>query len=99
MRNLKQLLATGTMMAALMVGTSFAGTGLLVSDFTSDPAAGDPCTKTTDEKSFSGLLVSDFAGLLVSDFAGLLVSDFTGIIVLGAKAEEPVCGIIVLGKN
>jgi hypothetical protein len=70
MKNLKQLLATGTMMTALMVGTTFAGTGLLVSDF----ADNDPCS---EESSATGLLVSDFAGLLVSDFAGLLVSDYT----------------------
>lgn len=90
MKNLKKLLATGTMMAALMIGTSFAGTGLLVSDFVDN----DPCS---EESNATGLLVSDFAGLLVSDFTGLLVSDYTGIIVHGATDEEPVCGIIVHG--
>ena len=98
MKNLKQLLATGTMMAALMVGTSFAGTGLLVSDL----ADGDPCTET-QQNDAAGLLVSDAAGLLVSDLAGLLVSDYTGIIVHGVTEEggqieeQPVCGIIVHG--
>jgi hypothetical protein len=90
MKNLKQLLATGTMMAALMVGTTFAGTGLLVSDL----ADSDPCS---EESNAAGILLADFAGLLVSDFAGLLVSDYTGIIVHGVTDEEPVCGIIVHG--
>lgn len=101
MKNLKKLLATGMMMGALMVGTGFASPGILMSDYTGTTRSDDPCKVDNDDQTnnVTGILMSDYAGILMSDFAGILMSDYTGIIVAGVTDEEPVCGIIVAGKN
>jgi hypothetical protein len=96
MKNLKQLLAAGMMMGVLMVGTSFAGAGLLVSDYAEQ--ATDPCAEEQTNDA-TGILMSDYTGILMSDYTGILMSDYTGILMSDYTDEQPVCGILVLGKD
>ena len=80
MKNLKNMLAAMTLAVVLMVGTANAGTGLLLSDLTSNNQT--PCTQTSREN----------GGIILSDYTGIIVLGFTGIIVLGLNETPTNCG-------
>lgn len=84
---MKNILAAITLVVVLMVGTTFAGTGLLMSDLTGDQTP-QPCSEST---------ASDGTGIIVVGFTGIIVVGFTGIIVVGATEAPTDCGIIVVG--
>lgn len=63
MKNLKKLLGFGVLMGSLMVGTTFAGTGLVFSDVARQQTCEDQST------GFADSVYNTVAGLLFSDFA------------------------------
>jgi len=79
MKNIKNLIATGLMVAVLMVGTSFAKGGLLMSDFAGNQ---NSCSPTDREN--GGIIIND--GIIVAGFTGIIVAGFTGIIVAGLNS-------------
>jgi DNA/RNA endonuclease YhcR with UshA esterase domain len=83
MKNLRNLLATVTLMAVMMIGAVNANAGLLVSDFTGTPTE-DPCSETKVD-----------SGIIVTGFTGIIVTGFTGIIVTGAVDSDTNCGILM----
>ena len=86
MKNLRNLFATITLMAVLMVSASTARAGILMTDGLKSEAP-QPCT--TETKVDSGILVT---------FTGILVT-FTGILVTFSDDTTKVdCGILVTDK-
>ena len=83
MENLRNLLATGTLMATLMIGASTANAGILMSDLSG--GGSHPCTENTDKKDW---------GVIVYDLGGVIVYDLTGVIVYDA-ADHVDCGILM----
>jgi hypothetical protein len=86
MKNLRNLLATMSLMAVLMVSTSTAKAGILMSDLRSGDT--QPCTeikKDDSTKVDSGILVT---------FTGILVT-FTGILVTFSDDSQVDCGILM----
>ena len=86
MKNLRNLFATITLMAVLMVSASTARAGILMTD---NLKGEEPQPCTTETKVDSGILVT---------FTGILVT-FTGILV--TFKDEPTtvdCGILVTDK-
>ncbi len=62
MKNMRNLLATVTLMAILMIGASTAKAGIIMNDGLKNDAP-KPCTET---KTDSGVLVTGFTGVLVT---------------------------------
>jgi hypothetical protein len=89
MKNLRNLLATITLMAVLIVSASTARAGILMTDGlkADDP---QPCVETKGDstKVDSGILVT---------FTGILVT-FTGILVTFKNDTQTDCGILVTNK-
>lgn len=88
MKNLKKLIATVTLTGIIILGTTNAQAGLLMSDFAGTGDTNQPCTTKVEKKSSkrydNGIIVS---------LTGIIVS-LTGIIV--SYNETPTnCGIIV----
>ena len=79
--------------AILMMGTTFANAGIIVTDAADQPA---PCTDTKI-KVDSGIIIAGATGIIVAGFTGIIVAGFTGIIVAGATNDTVDCGIIVAG--
>lgn len=86
MKNLRNLLAAITLMVVLMVGTSSAKTGLLVSDLNGNNP--QPCSeKKDDSKTEWGIIITSFTGIIITSFTGIIITDVV---------ETPVdCGIII----
>ena len=76
MKNIKNMMATVLMAAVLMDGTSFAGTGMLVSDFA---GGGGQCQQQN---------ATDNGGIIVAGITGIIVAGFTGIIVAGFNSSN-----------
>ncbi|HQU86292.1 MAG TPA: hypothetical protein PKY59_24395 [Pyrinomonadaceae bacterium] len=79
---MRKYLAAITMTLVLMVGTTFAGNGLLVSDIAG--AETTPCTQPE-------------GGIYPIGFAGIYPIGFTGIIVFTEKETPTDCGIYPIG--
>ena len=79
MKNLRNLLATVTLMAVLMISASTAKAGILLSDGlkSNDP---QPCTKT------NGDTKTDW---------GIVITSFTGIVITSAVDTPTDCGIVI----
>ena len=88
MKNLRNLLATVTLLAILMVGASTAQAGILMTDQLSADTTTQPCKDTTDEPKVNDGIIVHLTGIIVH---------FTGIIVhVGSTdTENTECGIIV----
>ena len=82
MKNLRNLMATITLMAILMIGASTAKAGFLVSDFAQRDNT-NPC----NEKSYKGILITDLTGILITDLTGILITDLTD--------SQTNCGILI----
>lgn len=92
MKNLRNLLATITLTAVLMISATTANAGIIMSDAKGDQP--QPCTETKNAPRVDkGILMSDFTGILVTGFTGILVTGFTGILVTGYSQVD--CGIIM----
>lgn len=86
MKNLRNLLAAILLVMVLMVSTSSAKTGLLVSDLTDQNP--QVCIETKNDTKLDW-------GVIVTGLTGVIVTGFTGVIVTGA-ADSPVdCGILM----
>ena len=66
MKNLKNMMAATLMAAVLMVGTTFAGTGMLLSDFAGQQ---NSCGQTTEQTN-GGIIVAGFTGIIVAGLNG-----------------------------
>lgn len=71
MKNLKNMMAATLMTAVLMVGTTFAGTGLLMSDFAGQQ---NSCGQATEQTN-GGIIVIGFTGIIVIGLTGIIVGD------------------------
>jgi hypothetical protein len=71
MKKIQKTMAAMIMVAVLMVGTTFANGGILLSDL-----AGN--NQNTCNQSKDGILVVGFTGILVVGFTGILVIGLTG---------------------
>jgi len=72
MKNIKNTLRAGTMLAVIAFGATFANAGIIIGGF-SDPNP-NPCKVTTK-------------GIIIGGFTGIIIGGFTGIIIGGAKDE------------
>jgi len=86
MKNLKNLLAAVTLMAILMIGSSTAKAGLLMSDLAD--GSGDPCT-VNDEDSMTN------TGIILVGYTGIILTGYTGIILTGYADPDTNCGILI----
>lgn len=81
MKSIKKVIAAATLMMVLMVGTSFGG---ILVNVTENPQ--QSCTNTETSK----------GGIILSDVGGILVNVLTGILVNFSRDNSPVeCGILV----
>lgn len=89
MKNLKNLMAAITLLAVLVLSTTSANAGIIVSDFTG--SNGDnPCTDKDGVKVDSGILMSDLGGIIIAGFTGIIIAGKSG------SGGTPVdCGIIL----
>ena len=71
---MKNVFTTIALVGILVLGSTVANAGLLVSDFA--PTTTNPCSEQTTKQG-TGILVSTFTGILVSTFTGILVSTVT----------------------
>ncbi len=95
---MKKFIATTTLMAAMMVSSTFASTGLLVSDATgllvSDAGSGKAnktCTQTAPTGKFSKFNY----GIIINSFTGIIINSLTGIIINSSTEPRTECGIII----
>jgi hypothetical protein len=87
MKNFRNLLAAVAFMFVLMVGTSTAKAGLLVSDFTGGTPQ-TPCTETKENSKYDW-------GVLINGITGVLINGFTGVIVNDLKITNTNCGVLI----
>lgn len=90
MRILRGIIPTTMLMLVLVVGTTFANTGIVVAGAAETT---EPCTVKVD----SGIVVAGITGIVVAGFTGIVVAGFTGIVVAGATDTQTDCGIVVAG--
>ena len=75
MKNIKNIIAVGLMVAVLMVGTSFANGGIIVADL----VGGGQCQQQN---------ATDNGGIIVAGLTGIIVAGFTGIIVADLNSSN-----------
>ena len=97
MKALRNTLTTAVLIATLLVGTTFAGDGIIIAGLTDRQPTQQPCTASKDSSKFnSGIIVTDLGGIIIAGFTGIIIAGYTGIIIAGV--QEPVnCGIIIAG--
>ncbi|MFN6964923.1 MAG: hypothetical protein ACK4S4_14310 [Pyrinomonadaceae bacterium] len=88
MKNVRNFLAATVLSSILLVGSTFAGDGIIVAGLTDD-ASGNACT--VNEKVDNGIIVAGATGIIVAGFTGIIVAGFTGIIVAGAADSDTDC--------
>ena len=89
MRNLRNLLATFTLVVVLLVTASTAKAGLLVSDLTGGNTE-TPCSETkVDTKINWGVIINGFTGVIINGFTGVIINDITD--------TNTNCGVIING--
>lgn len=75
MKNLKNMVAAIMMVAVLMVGTTFAGTGMLLSDLAGNNQ--NPCGQTTEQTN-GGIILHEFTGIIIHAFTGIIIHELAG---------------------
>ncbi|MBE7516826.1 MAG: hypothetical protein HS105_09505 [Chloracidobacterium sp.] len=93
---MKKTLASLVLAMVLMVGTSFAGDGIIIAGFNdSTPNAPAPCTSSTS-KDLTGIIIAGFGdGIIIAGFNdGIIIA---GIAEMIEKATTPVvnCGFSI----
>jgi mannose/fructose/N-acetylgalactosamine-specific phosphotransferase system component IID len=88
MKNLKKLLTIASLLGIIIIGTSVARAGIIVSFSETTKDSTTSCEEVTETKVDNGIIVS---------LTGIIVS-LTGIIVSFSDTEPIDCGIIV-SKN
>lgn len=91
MKNLKNLLAAGTLLAVMVLGTTVTNAGILMSDRSGN--GGGTCGDNGDASLDMGIIVAGITGIIVAGRTGIIVAGRDGIIVAGKD------GIIVAGKG
>jgi hypothetical protein len=86
MKNLRNLLATITLMAILVMSASTAKAGIMLSDL-----SGGDTQSCTAEKNNSKV---DW-GIVLTGFTGIVLTGFTGIVLTGAVDTPADCGILI----
>jgi len=81
MKNVKRMVATGTMMAAMVFGTTLANAGIIIAG--KEQPAQDQC----------GGGLNTLGGIIIAGF----VAAKTGIIIAGKDGVRRNCGIIIAG--
>ena len=90
---MKKTITAITLAMVLMVSTSFANGGLIVSDLTGGTQP-DPCKANAA----IAKTVKVDSGIIIAGFTGIIIAGFTGIIIAGVSDNTPVnCGIIIAG--
>jgi hypothetical protein len=97
MKALRKTLATAMLIATILVGSTFAGDGIIIAGLAEKQT--QPCTTTKGEttKVDNGIIVTDLDGIIIAGFTGIIIAGFTGIIIAGAKQTPVDCGIIIAG--
>lgn len=98
MTNLKNLLATITLLAVIVLGTTSANAGLIMSDFV-NPGSDDPCSEQGDVKLDMGSIIAGITGIVVAGRTGIVVAGRDGIVVAGKDDTNTNCGIVVAGRD
>ena len=86
MKNLKNLLATITLMAVLLISAANAKAGILMSDLKSNDVPS--CTETKDNTKANW-------GIVITNFTGIVITSFTGIVITSATDTPVNCGILM----
>lgn len=94
MKNIKNLLAAATLIVVLLVGTSFAGTGLYVSDANGGSNT-NSCTEKTSNNTSKESYYNSLTEIVVQGVVGIVVKGVTGIVVRGAGQTQTNCGILM----
>jgi hypothetical protein len=89
MRNAKKMVAVGTMMVAMVFGTTLANAGIIIAG-----KEGSTQDQAGKEKTASGTCgeTTSLTGIIIAGFVNLK----TGIIIAG-KDSQTRCGIIIAG--
>ena len=82
MKNLRNLMAAVTLAMVLMVGTSMANTGILMTDLKGDDT--QPCTETKVDW-----------GVIIHSVTGVIIHSVTGVIIHSATDTNTNCGVII----
>jgi hypothetical protein len=98
MTNLKNLLATITLSAVIVLGTMTANAGILVSDF-ANQGNDNPCTANDGVKLDMGIIVAGLTGIIIAGRTGIIVAGRDGIIIAGKDDTTSDCGIIIAGRD
>lgn len=88
MKNSNSKVAAFVMMAILVLGTTSANAGILVSDVTKIETKTSQTCSTTEEKPDWGIVIHNLVGIVIHNLVGILVSD--------SKTSTPIdCGIVI----
>lgn len=88
MKHLKNLFASISLIAILLVGSNAVKAGLIISDFTESKSQTKLCDETNNKSKLDW-------GIVITGFTGIVITGFTGIVITGAVEEPIECGIIV----
>jgi type 1 fimbria pilin len=88
MKNLRNLMAAITLLAVLVLSTTSANAGILMSDFAGSNNP-DPCSVKDDSKLDSGILMSDITGIIIAGFTGIIIAGRNG------ETSHVDCGILM----
>jgi hypothetical protein len=86
MKNLRNLLATITLMAILVVSASTAKAGIMLTDLRNGDM--QPCTETKGETKTNW-------GIVITSFTGIVITSITGIVITSAADTTVNCGIVI----
>lgn len=74
MKKLNNIAAAFVMMAILILGTTAANAGILVSDATgSETKTSQTCT-VPDEKTDWGIMINGIVGIMINGFGGIMIN-------------------------
>lgn len=85
MKNIKNMMAAVLMVAVLMVGTTFAKGGLLLSDL----AGNQNTTCAPTDRGNGGIIIND--GILVVAFTGIIIVTLVEMAGIGTSRNQTAC--------
>jgi hypothetical protein len=87
MKSLKNLLATVTLIAVLMISASTAKAGIMMTDDLKSTNP-QPCSETKEDTK------TDW-GIVITSFTGIVITSLTGIVITSAIDTQVNCGIVI----
>lgn len=98
MKNLRNLLATISLLAVMVISATSVNAGIMMSD-RSNPSDGS-CGDSSDIK-FDISILDSIAGIIVAGRTGIIVAGRDGIIVAGKEGSNPGdrCGIMMSDRT